>query len=77
MYVLSINYPTVQRGKERLRIAPTPQHSEEMIDKFTDALMKVWQNNGMGFLTPVCNTLCDCQDRCIAYKKLDSQVGAA
>lgn len=82
MYVQSINYPTVERGKERLRIAPTPQHNEEMMDKFTDALVKAWQNNGMGFLTPVCTTECDCQDRCITYKELDcnkyaSQVGAA
>lgn len=82
MYVQSINYPTVERGKERLRIAPTPQHNEEMMDKFTDALVKVWRNNGMEFLTPVCTTECDCQDRCITYKELDcdkyaSQVGAA
>lgn len=82
MYVQSINYPTVERGKERLRIAPTPQHNEEMMDKFADALVKVWRNNGMEFLTPLCTTACDCQDRCITYKELEcdkyaSRVGAA
>lgn len=81
MYVQSINYPTVERGKERLRIAPTPEHNEEMMDKFVDALVQVWQNNDMGFLTPVCTTECDCQERCITYKELycnkyATQVGA-
>lgn len=81
MYVQSINYPTVERGKERLRIAPTPEHNETMMDKFVDALVQVWQDNDMDFLTPVCTTACDCQERCITYKELDcnkyaSQVGA-
>lgn len=82
MYVQSINYPTVERGKERLRIAPTPKHTEEMMDKFTEALVKAWKNQGMEFLTPVCTTDCDCQDRCITYQELEcnkyaSQVTAA
>lgn len=81
MYVQSINYPTVERGKERLRIAPTPEHNEAMMDKFTEALVKAWKDNGMRFLTPHCTTACDCQERCITYKELDcnkyaSQVGA-
>ncbi|KAK2571291.1 5-aminolevulinate synthase [Acropora cervicornis] len=82
MYVQSINYPTVERGKERLRIAPTPKHDEAMMDKFTDALVQAWKNQGMEFLTPVCTAECDCQDRCVTYKELEcnkyaSQVFAA
>ena len=72
MHVLSINYPTVKRGTERLRITPTPQHTERMMDEFTDALVKVWQGNGMRFLSPVCRTKCDCQDRCIIYTEKDT-----
>lgn len=46
-YVQSINYPTVPRGEERLRIAPTPFHTVEMIDKFVDDLTKVWLEVGL------------------------------
>src|SRR4051812_45380106 len=33
-YVQAINYPTVAKGQERLRIAPTPFHEKHMIDTF-------------------------------------------
>ena len=42
IYIQSINYPTVARGEERLRIVPTPLHTDEMIDGLVDALVKVW-----------------------------------
>lgn len=46
-YVQSINYPTVPKGEERLRIAPTPFHTTEMIDEFVDNLIKVWIEVGL------------------------------
>ncbi|MEY3197379.1 MAG: hypothetical protein RLZZ59_750 [Pseudomonadota bacterium] len=41
IYLQHINYPTVSRGTERLRITITPYHSDEMIEKLISALTRV------------------------------------
>ncbi len=47
VYVQPINYPTVARGTERLRITPNPCHSDEDIEHLVEALTAVWQDEGL------------------------------
>ena len=47
IYIQSINYPTVARGTERLRIAATPYHTSEMIDQLVDGLKQGWLDVGL------------------------------
>ncbi|XP_041836480.1 5-aminolevulinate synthase, nonspecific, mitochondrial [Melanotaenia boesemani] len=47
IYVQAINYPTVARGEELLRIAPTPHHTPEMMKYFVERLVHTWKEVGL------------------------------
>lgn len=69
IYVQAINYPTVPMGQERLRIAPTPHHTQKMMDDFVDCLVDVWKANDLELHVDMCPSSCEFCQKPLAFEK--------
>ena len=45
IFIQPINFPTVEEGQERLRIAPTPLHTDAMMSELVQALVTVFNKH--------------------------------
>ncbi|XP_018424631.1 PREDICTED: 5-aminolevulinate synthase, erythroid-specific, mitochondrial, partial [Nanorana parkeri] len=52
IYVQAINYPTVPRGEELLRLAPSPHHAPAMMSYFVESLVRTWKEVGIPLKSP-------------------------
>lgn len=54
-YIQAINYPTVARGQEKLRLAPTPYHTKELMDTLVADMHEVWKMLELPYTGLQCN----------------------
>lgn len=57
-YIQAINYPTVAKGQEKLRLAPTPHHTKELMNLLVRDLNDVWKQLNLPLVGLQCEKVC-------------------
>ena len=52
IYIQDINYPTVKKGEEMLRLVVTPHHTDNMKRHFVESVVSVWEELDLPFTSP-------------------------
>lgn len=73
-YVQPINYPTVPVGDEKIRLAPTPFHTKEMMDVFVHDLLAVWNSLNLPLSGMKCAQACTFCKKPVLFKHFEARV---
>ncbi|XP_055953272.1 5-aminolevulinate synthase, erythroid-specific, mitochondrial-like [Argiope bruennichi] len=73
-YVQAINYPTVPRGEEKLRIAPTPFHTKIQMDNFVADLLETWHSMGLPLYEKACPEECEFCKKPLLFDYYESRI---
>lgn len=73
-YIQAINYPTVPRGQEKLRMAPTPHHTKPMVDRLVTDMLYVWKNLGMPLSENTCPKSCTYCQKPLLFEHFEARV---
>ncbi|KAF8770745.1 5-aminolevulinate synthase like protein [Argiope bruennichi] len=73
-YVQAINYPTVPRGEEKLRIAPTPFHTKIQMDNFVADLLETWHSMGLPLYEKACPEECEFCKKPLLFEYYESRI---
>ena len=62
-------------GEEKLRVAPSPHHTKDMMDTFVDALKTVWAEAGLEFTDKMlCPETCTFCQKPLLFDQMESRV---
>lgn len=73
-YIQAINYPTVARGEEKLRLAPTPWHTKPMMDILIRDMKTVWQQLDLPLSGSKCKEECTFCRKPILFDHFEARV---
>jgi len=72
-YIQAINYPTVARGEEKLRLAPTPYHTRDMMEVMVNDMKKVWKKLNLPLTGPQCSNECAFCRKPVLFKHFETR----
>ncbi|XP_046407281.1 5-aminolevulinate synthase, erythroid-specific, mitochondrial isoform X2 [Ischnura elegans] len=75
-YIQAINFPTVPKGEEKLRLAPTPHHTKPMMDVLVEDLLAVWSDLSLPLFQDICSVECEFCKKPLLFKRYEARTVA-